>query len=601
MTSATDLDSLPGPHPGRDSDPTAPAASAESPATQPKKPPVPKPRRRRRSWRYIISPRFNRIGLLSALLVTSLSLVPSLLPRTPMMQGLVTGVAMVLGYGLGAGLRALWRFFELPIIPTRVRRPAALLTLIVLLGLLIDRIAHYTGWQNEVRELFGMPPVSSGVWIMITAIAAITGTVLLLIARTTRVVVRKIAHLLSLLMPPRVAHALSLTLSVVGVWLLVTGVLTNVFFTGANSAFSPVDLATAPGVEQPTSPMRSGSKYSNAGWDSLGRQGRNFVAGGPSVGDLNEFNEATDARMPIRVYVGLRSADTAEDRTQLLLDELIRTDAFDREALVIATSTGTGWLDAQAMSTFEYMFNGDTAIAGYQYSYLPSWISTLADQEVVREESVATFRAIQDYWSTLDPDDRPDIYLFGLSLGSYGVEAILRSPSIINEPIAGALMAGPTFLNPMHAELTDERDTGTSPALPIFDQGRTVRFTAGGDNLTHGVGLWGPSRVVYLQNGSDPVVFFSPELAWQSPAWLEAGNRAPDVSPEMGWAPVVTMLQVAIDLTAADSVPTGNGHRYSDQQFATAWAGVIGDDAWDDAQSAALSAFITEEQQGITP
>jgi uncharacterized membrane protein len=151
----------------------------------------------------------------------------------------------------------------------------------------------------------------------------------------------------------------------------------------------------------------------------------------------------------------------------------------------------------------------------------------------------------------------------------------------------------------MHIELTAERDPGTSPALPMFDHGRTVRFTVGGDNLTKGEGPWGPSRLVYLQNGSDPVVFFSPELAWQRPAWLDDRNRADDVSEEMGWAPVITMLQVAIDLTAADTVTTGHGHRYSAEQFATAWAGVIGDDDWELGQSAQLATFITKQQEGI--
>lgn len=563
----------------------------------PELPPKPRPR----AWRRVFAPRFNRIGLLAALLFASFSLVPSLLPRTPSMQGLITGVALALGYGMGVGLRALWRFFEVPTIPTRVRRPLALVTLALLLWLFVDRIWHYIGWQNGVRELFDMPAVSSGVWLMITAVAALTAAVLIVMARTARGVLLRIADLLSRFLPRRLAHTLGAALSVLALWGLVTGVLTNAFFAGANWTFSPVDLATAPGVEQAQSRLRSGSPQSDVEWDSLGRQGRNFIAGGPSVSDLNTFNGTADAKLPVRVYVGLRSAQTAEERRQLLLDELIRTGAFEREALVLAVTTGTGWLDANAMSTIEYMFNGDTAIAGSQYSYLPSWISTLADQEVVREDSVETFRIIQDYWSELDPATRPDIYLFGLSLGSYGVEAILRSPSIINEPIAGALMAGPTFLNPTHKELTNERDRGSSPALPMFDQGRTVRFTAGGGNLTNGAGPWGPSRIVYLQNGSDPVVFFSPELAWQRPAWLDNGNRAPDVSPEMGWAPVITMLQVAIDLTAADSVPTGHGHRYSTTQFAGAWAGVIGADAWGPERTASLAQFIAQEQDGISP
>ena len=560
---------------------------------------------RPRSWREIVSLRFSRIGLLAAVLFVSLSLVPSLLPRTPMMQGLVTGVAVALGYGLGVAARALWRFFELPIIPTRVRRPVALAVLVALMSVLVYTLFHYVGWQNQVRDLFGMDTVGSGVWFRIVIVAAVSAVVILLIARTVRVVLRAIADALSRFLPRRLATVLGATLSFVAVWALVTGVLINAFFSFANVTFSPVDLATAPGVETPGSVFRSGSPDSLVEWDSLGRQGRNFVDGGPSLADLNDFatdaegNRGNDARMPIRAYVGLRSADTSQERTQLLLDELIRTRAFEREALLVAITTGTGWLDARAMSTFEYMFNGDTAIAGAQYSYLPSWISTLADQEVARAEALAQFRAIHDHWSTLDPEARPDIYLFGLSLGSYGVEAILSSPSIINEPIAGALMAGPTFINPLHAELTAAREPWSSAALPVYDGGRTVRFTSEEDQLHRGSATWGPSRIVYLQHGSDPVVFFSPELAWQRPAWLDNGNRAPDVSKEMGWAPVITMLQVAIDLTSADSVPQGYGHRYSAQAFAQAWAGVIGDESWDTARAEELAAFIAEEQVGL--
>lgn len=566
-------------------------------------------RNRPRSWREILAPRFNRVGLLVGLLFVSLSLVPSLLPRAPLLQGIVTGVAVAIGYGIGIVVRGLWHFFELPTIPTHIRRPTALAILLALLALLAHRLSHYVGWQNEVRELFGMDTVGSGVWVIITSVAFVTAVVLLVIARTLRVILRKIADALARFLPRRLAHTLGTLLSALAVWGLVSGVLVNAFFVGANWTFSPVDLATAPRVKEAESVFRSGSPQSAAEWDSLGRQGRNFVAGGPSVDDLNvyyaddEGTPATDAKMPIRVYVGLRSADTSQERSQMLLDELIRTRAFERETLVLAITTGTGWLDANAMSTIEYMFNGDTAIAGSQYSYLPSWISTMADQEVVTEESLATFRAIHEHWSTLDPDARPDIYLFGLSLGSYGVEAILRSPSIINEPIAGALMAGPTFLNPMHSELTAARDTGTSAALPVFDGGRTVRFTSETNNLSRGSATWGPSRIVYLQHGSDPVTFFSPELAWQEPAWLDNGYRAPDVSKEMGWSPVITMWQVALDLAAADGVPVGYGHRYSAEAFANSWAGVLGADEWDDEwdreRTSELARFIRDEQDGI--
>jgi hypothetical protein len=48
-----------------------------------------------------------------------------------------------------------------------------------------------------------------------------------------------------------------------------------------------------------------------------------------------------------------------------------------------------------------FVANGDSAIAGVQYSYLPSWISLLADQDAVKETSRVVFRTIHDYWATL--------------------------------------------------------------------------------------------------------------------------------------------------------------------------------------------------------
>ena len=246
----------------------------------------------------------------------------------------------------------------------------------------------------------------------------------------------------------------------------------------------------------------------------------------------------------------------------------------------MATTTGTGFLDPRGVDPLEYMFNGDTAIAGVQYSYLPSWISLLADQQAVRETSRAVFDTVHGYWSTLPEDSRPKIYLYGLSLGSYGVGSVLNSISIINEPVDGALMSGPPFVNELHKEIVENRDTGTPPWQPIYDEGRTVRFTAQQNGFAKTPGPWGPTRLVYLQHNSDPVVFFSPELALESPDWLEPGQRGPDISPEMGWFPLVTMWQVALDLPGAGNVPWGFGHLYSYRSNLESWVEITQPEDW---------------------
>ena len=57
---------------------------------------------------------------------------------------------------------------------------------------------------------------------------------------------------------------------------------------------------------------------------------------------------------------------------------------------------------------------------------------------------------------------------------------------------------------------------------------------------------WGAFRIAFLQYASDPITFFSPQSAWREPDWLKA-PRGPDVSPDLHWFPLVTMLQLVAD------------------------------------------------------
>jgi uncharacterized membrane protein len=319
----------------------------------------------------------------------------------------------------------------------------------------------------------------------------------------------------------------------------------------------------------------------------LGRQGRIFTGWAPRAEQINTFSGG-GAKEPIRAYVGLKSAETLQERADLLLAELKRTGAFDRKVLVVATTTGTGFLDPRGVDPVEYVFNGDTAIAGVQYSYLPSWLSLLADKQAVRETSRVVFDTVHEYWASLPEESRPKLYLYGLSLGSYGVGSVLNSISIVNEPIDGALMSGPPFVNELHKEIVENREAGTPPWQPIYREGRTVRFTAEQPGFDKTPGPWGPTRLVYLQHNSDPVVFFSPELAFQAPDWLVPGQRGPDISPEMGWFPLVTMWQVALDLPGAGNVPWGFGHLYTYRSNLESWVQITQPEGWTDARTEEL-------------
>lgn len=550
----------------------------------------------RTDTRRVLGLHHSRPGLVVAVLFFALSLAPSLLPRTALFQGVVSGITTALGYGLGVLGATAWRYFEIPT-PSRSSRLGRALTwgpigLVAVITLLF--VWQQVGWQNDVREIFDQDPVNPAAWILILPVTAVVAALLVVVARGISrlydLVVRRVERAL----PRRVANAVGFAVVAVlllGLW---SGVIVDGFFSLANRSFSVRDTSTPEGLEPPTSALRSGSPESLAEWDTLGRQGRRFVATGPTVEELDAANGG-GAREPIRVYVGINSADSLEERADLLLEELRRTGAFDREVLVLVTTTGTGFIEPNAINALEYLHNGDTAIAGAQYSFLPSWISLLADQQVTRDTSRAVFETVHAYWSDLPEDERPELYLFGLSLGSFGVESILTSIDIVNAPIDGALMAGPPFVNGLWNQLTDGRDAGSPAWLPVYGDGRTVRFTGLDDVLDEPTAEWGDTRIVYLQNASDPVSFFSPDLALSRPEWLD-GERGPDVSSEMRWFPLVTMWQVAFDLPVAGNVPSGHGHLYTSRQYLAAWVAITEPDGWTDADTARLGDIVWERQ-----
>ena len=86
---------------------------------------------------------------------------------------------------------------------------------------------------------------------------------------------------------------------------------------------------------------------------------------------------------------------------------------------------------------------------------------------------------------------------------------------MLNAPVDDALLTGPPFVNPLWRQLTDDRDPGSPESLPIYEDGRTVRFTAGKDALD-----------------------------------VPTGN-------------LVTMWQVLFDLPVAGDIPAGYGHLYT--------------------------------------
>jgi uncharacterized membrane protein len=359
---------------------------------------------------------------------------------------------------------------------------------------------------------------------------------------------------------------------------LVNGVLIRGFVEGASRVFQPQNQSTAGGLHAPTQPERSGSPESLAPWDTLGYQGRIFVATGPHANELTALN-GRPAKEPIRIYAGLATADNDDDRTDVLLAELRRTGAFDRKLLVILPTTGTGWVDPTAARAIESIYNGDTAIVAMQYSYLPSWISFIADKRRSMDSGKRLIQAVQGQWAKLPPDRRPKLALYGESLGSMaGQAAFGYLPDIEKMGFSSVLWIGPPNASPLWHAITVRRDPGTLQIEPRYDNGRTVRFSLGPDVASVAAPPWRGTRVLFMQHASDPVVWWSSDLLFERPEWL-VEPPGPDRTASMHWIPIITFWQVGFDLTQAGSMPGGHGHNYGTSVL-DGWVAVAAPDGW---------------------
>ncbi|OBA98065.1 hypothetical protein A5666_11700 [Mycolicibacterium fortuitum] len=532
--------------------------------------------------------RLDFTGIAVGALFFCLSLTPSLLPRDWLFAGLIGGINAAIGYGIGVLLgKGLYRF--------ALRRrawwpPGKRVLLVLKSAVVIGAIAASilmlipaAAWQRQVSALMGMegPATTGYLRTLIIAVAVAAG--LIATARLLRDIVRLLARMFIRRwhLHREVAQFIGTAIVVVLVVTLVNGVLYRGFLAGASRVFQPQNSTTREGVSQPSEPERSGSPASFADWDSLGFQGRNFVATGPRAAELEEVNGAP-AKEPIRVYAGLHTGDTDDQRIAVLLSELERTHAFDRKLLVIVPTTGTGWVNPVAARALELMYNGDTAMVGMQYSYLPSWISFMGDREKSMNNGRLMIDAIHARWEQLPPDRRPELVLYGESLGSMaGQGAFSWLPDISRMGFSSVLWVGPPNASPLWRGLTVRRDPGTPEVRPRYDNGRTVRFSEAADaaEIAHDAAPpWEGTRVLFLQHPSDPIVWWSTDLLFSEPDWLvepPGGDR----TASMRWYPIITFWQVAADITNASSVPNGHGHNYGESVL-DGWAAVAPPPGW---------------------
>ena len=527
-------------------------------------------------------PRWARLdygGVLVGLIFVALSMTPSMLPRPWYYQGAVSGVSFAGGYALGVAIWKLvhrlvrWRNDWLTVWGWAIIAGVWVVMFVVLL--------HFaTEWQNGVREAVGWEPLNGSQGWLLFMVTLLVAAVCVAIGRGLAVVYRGIHERTVTLFSRRgwkargsvtTLTATSVTaLGVVLAWVVVSS--GAVIFLDAR--WEVRNSSMDPELPAPTSELRSGGPGSLVAWEDVGSKGRMVVGTGPTAAEIAAVT-GEPAVEPIRIYVGLKSASTYEERAALAVEELDRTHAADRAVVVLPGLTGTGWLEPQAIDSIEYLHSGDTAMVAAQYSVSPSWVSSIFHPEQSVAGTKALYEAVHEWWSALPEGHRPQLVVYGVSLGAEAIQQVFGTADALIGGVEGGIFAGTPAGTPLSTQLRAQRDPGTPVVEPVVSTVPQVQFFADAASVAEFAGEWPAPRIAFLEHGNDPVVWMDFSIFYRKPEWLAAGQRSPAISDQMVFIPLVTGLQGLADMAMAEGVPDDAGHRYGDATF-FAWIEVTG-------------------------
>ena len=526
------------------------------------------------------------LGVIAALAMYAVSVAPSLMARSWAWHAVASGVLVSCGYVAGVVIQNVGaRVIAMTGLTIRASEPVEIGFRVCIAALfaiwwLYAVIQSYRRARVAAR-LVNMPGETFGEYLLGTAGTVVIVWCLILIVGALNRVGRMLIGALGGYMPRPAAIAVGVAILSAIVFFLTS----NVILRGGIGFFrhhaEQMNTRTARGIYKPFVPERSASPASPVTWESVGGQGRVFLGRGPSRLDIAQVTGG-EAMEPIRVYSGMPAGGAGiEQAAATVVAELRRTGAFDRAVILIAASTGSGWVDEWQVQPLEFLTRGNCATASLQYSYVPSALNWLTGLEPAQEASAVLSRAVRAELDAMDEADRPALFVCGESLGAFASQSVFSSVEEALSQVDGALWVGTPAFTPMHAELTSARHKGSPEVAPVVYNGRRVRFVNEPSDLRtdlygRELGPWGFPRIVYAQHASDPVVWWNRKMLWTQPDWLrERAGR--DVSPFVEFTRFVTFIQVLADLPVAGTAPGGHGHTYN-EELIPLWRAILGFD-----------------------
>ncbi|HEV3408057.1 MAG TPA: alpha/beta-hydrolase family protein, partial [Gaiellaceae bacterium] len=302
-------------------------------------------------------------------------------------------------------------------------------------------------------------------------------------------------------------------------------------------------------------PSVSGGDGSLAPLAELDREGRKFLGLATPATAIAELMREP-ARDPVRVFVGLGTADTPAERVRVAVAELERLGAFERRRLLVACPVGSGYVNPGFVEAEEYMSRGDVATVTVQYNNERSFRS-LKSVPRARETYRLLLEALHDRLAA--DDGRPEVVFYGESLGAWVGAELLAEGGVELAERLGVVR-------------------GVLLGIPHGGAYKLVRLRGASARLPEGLGVFGTAdelealppeerselRYVIVTHPEDPVANYTGlQLVWRRPFWLRPAARSPRIPAAMRWMPGVTFLQVLFDVKNGTSfVPVFEPHAH---------------------------------------
>ena len=312
----------------------------------------------------------------------------------------------------------------------------------------------------------------------------------------------------------------------------------------------------------PQNAFESGSEDSYISWDTLSVQGRRHIATRIDARSLATDLGTRKTKEPIRIYVGIDTAETVDERVALALAEIQRTKALERKYISIIAPTGTGYVNYVMSDALEYLSEGDCAQVTMQYSKRPSPMSLdRVDDGYIQYRML--INALAKRLREMPESKRPQVFLFGESLGAWvSQDAFLHSGTdgLIANGIDRALWIGTPELSKWrtHVEAGDKLN---------IDESMVGSYDNIQDLLAEPLSKQKSLRYAMCTHYNDPVAHFSASLLIQAPKWLQNKYERPTTIPKSTRFRIpTTFVQTLIDMKNAlqpkPGIFTSRGHDY---------------------------------------